>query len=111
MSNYWYLLALASSALAGCAATEAQQGEATQGGSNGPVPTVVINIGTQDGTVTISNSPTAAPAAKSEAQAKQEAKQETKPKVDPKAVADAFTPDVPLPTPDAEPTPEPTEPE
>ena len=101
-----YIVALiAAVALVGCAATDAQQGKADQGGSVGGTPTVAIYIGTGGGiTTTIVPTPTAAPAATSEATAEQRADQTTDVKVDPEAVGKAVktlggVPDLPAPAP------------
>jgi len=84
------ILSLLCALAAGCAATDSAQGAADQGGSVGPTPTVVINIGTGGGIETmITPTPTAAPAASSAAEATQTATQSTDASVDPAAVTDA----------------------
>lgn len=79
MTKYgrWWAVALLAALLAACAAPRSDQG---QGGSTGPTPQVVVNVGTNGGvTVTNTTAPTAAPA--SNAQASQTATAEIKPAV------------------------------
>lgn len=91
---------LAALMLTACANPQAQQGTAGQGGSTGPTPAVVIYIGSDHGTVTVTSAPTAAPAAASTATAAQTATNDVKPAVGTDAVkALAPVPALPVPTP------------
>ena len=63
--------------VAACASPQASQGTAGQGGSTGGTPTVVVYIGSDNGTVTVTQAPTAAPAASSSATATQPTTQTT----------------------------------
>jgi len=91
-------LALVASILVACAAPAAQQGTAGQGGSTGPTPAVVIYIGSDHGTVTVTSAPTAAPAAASTATATQPSTATVTPSANlGDSAIKAVVPSVPLP--------------